>query len=111
MVCSMASFGAFSMVSTVFPSTRRSSVTHERVSLPSTRTLHAPQCPVPQASFVPFMHLTFRRNSSSVRFSPSCTSTDVPLSVNRIIGFRPPCRYLIFALMRIKRLWPESSAS
>ena len=41
--CSMVSFGAFSMVSTALPSSRRTSVTHERVSLPSTSTLHAPQ--------------------------------------------------------------------
>ena len=36
-------------------------VTHERMGLPPTRTVHAPHCPSPQPNFGPFSLRSFRR--------------------------------------------------
>ena len=41
------------MVVIFFPATLRAGVTHERVATPSTWTVHAPHCDIPQPYFVP----------------------------------------------------------
>ena len=66
----MVSFGAFSMVSTALPSNRCTSVTHERISLPSTSTLADIACFVPELRKFKDalqLHLQFSGTSTSAR--------------------------------------------
>src|SRR5262249_61395827 len=54
------------MVVTSAPFSACTSVMHESVGLPSTRTVQAPQCPSPQATFVPVSESSSRSASASV---------------------------------------------
>ena len=82
MTCSIVSFGRFSIVSTLFPESVLSSVTHERASLPSMSTLHAPQCPVEHPSLLPFMHSTLRRYFKSVMRPSYAAVISLPFRIN-----------------------------
>ena len=82
MTCSIVSFGRFSIVSTLFPESVLSSVTHERASCPSISTLHAPQCPVEQPSLLPFMHSTLRRYFRRVMRPPHFAVIALPFKTN-----------------------------
>ena len=82
MTCSIVSFGRFSIVSTLFPESVLSSVTHERASLPSMSTLHAPQCPVEQPSLLPFMHSTLRRYFRRGMRPPQSAVIALPFNIN-----------------------------
>ena len=53
------------MVVTCLPSAAESGVTHERTGFPSSHTVHAPHCAMPQPYLVPVNSRWSRRNQSS----------------------------------------------
>src|SRR4051812_43243405 len=76
------------MVVTFAPLTVPTVVTHERIALPLTCTVHAPHCETPQPYFVPVSFSSSRITQRSGVLSSDWADTGLPLRVNRTIG--PP---------------------
>src|SRR5215470_9483749 len=63
--CSRSSVPSPSMVVMRLPETLATVATHERIGLPSARTVHAPHCARPQPNFGPFSSRSLRSTYSS----------------------------------------------
>src|SRR4026207_266099 len=64
-------------------------VTHDRVGVPFTCTVHAPHCATPQPNLVPVSPSSSRTTQSSGA-SPGCSEcASLPLTVNLTIVFPP----------------------
>src|ERR1039457_4602082 len=110
--CSLPSCASPSMVTMRLPATAPTSVRHDFVATPSTRTVHAAHCPSPQPNFVPFRSSSSRRTlrrvrseSTSIRRHPPFTSSSVTLAILPIMGQagrrqRLPHGFLLHALER-----------
>src|ERR1051325_3563490 len=82
-----------SMVVTFLPATAEIGVTQERTGWPSTCTVHAPHCAMPQPYLVPVRLRFSRTTHSSGTSGATSTCCGVPLTVSEIMA-SPPCRPL-----------------
>src|SRR5262249_61403735 len=80
-------FARPSIVLTRLPTTAATGVMQERVALPSTCTVHAPHCAMPQPYFVPVSPTCSRRAHSNGVLGSTFTSLDLPLIVRRAMAF------------------------
>src|SRR5512134_2788562 len=76
------------MVNTWAPLTLAREVTHARTALPSTCTVQAPHCAMPQPYFVPVSLSSSRITQSSGVSASDFALTGLPFTVNDVIG--PP---------------------
>src|SRR2546430_9685105 len=74
------------MVVIFLPSTALMGSEHERIALPSTCTVHAPHCAMPQPYFVPVRPTCSRRTQSSGVSGSTCTSRTLPLMFSFAMG-------------------------
>jgi hypothetical protein len=72
-----------STVPTAAPSQAGASVRHDSTGRPSRSTVHEPQVPSAQATFVPVMARSIRSTSASERCGATSSSCSWPLMVNR----------------------------
>src|SRR5262249_13639279 len=78
------------MVVICLPSAALTGITQERTALPSTCTVHAPHCAMPQPYLVPVRPTCSRIAHSRGVLALTSTSMDLPLIVKRTIAFPPP---------------------
>src|SRR6266542_2505735 len=106
--CSRPSCATPSIVSTAWPLTNTVGVRHALTGSPSSSTVHAPQTPIPQRSWVPVRSSVRRRVSRSRWWFGTSSSVSRPLSVNEMrvvytsgcaIVFGAPARYVAACML------------
>src|SRR3989442_13463618 len=74
------------MVVIFLPTTSETGVLQERIGLPSTWTVHAPHCAMPQPNFVPVMPRVSRSTQSSGVSAATVTVRGRPFRTNEVGG-------------------------